>query len=55
MAEMAQCIPNLRREMKNLQITLLMQDWKLEEIQQQLERFVPVTKDEGSPPENMVD
>ena len=55
MAEMAQGIPNLRREMKNLQITLLMQDNKLEEIQQQLKKIVPVTKDEDTPPENMVD
>lgn len=34
MTEMAQGIPNLRRKMKNLQVTLLMQDNKLEEIQQ---------------------
>ena len=55
MAEMAQGITNLRREMKNLQITLLMQDNKLGEIQQQLKKLVPVTKDEDLPPEIMVD
>lgn len=55
MTEMAQGIPNLRSEMKNFQITLLIQDSKLEEIQQLLKKIVPVTKDEEIPPDNMVD
>lgn len=32
MAELAQGIPNLKREMNNLQITLMMQDDRLDEI-----------------------
>lgn len=55
MAEMAQGIPNLKREMKNLQITLLMQDNKLEEIQQLLKKIVPEIKAEDTPLENEVD
>lgn len=55
MAEMAQGIPNLKREMKNLQITLLMQDNKLEEIQQLLKKIVPEIKAEDTSLENEVD
>lgn len=33
MAELAQGMPNMKRELKNLQITMLMQDSKLDEIQ----------------------
>jgi len=36
MAEMAQGVPNLRRELRIIQITLEMQEKKLEEIQQLL-------------------
>lgn len=53
--EIAQGIPNVRKEMKNLQITLLMQDSKLEEIQQQLKKIVPGTKEEDNQHGNMVD
>jgi len=34
MAGLAQGIPNLKKEMNNLQITIMMQDGKLDEIQQ---------------------
>lgn len=44
LAEEAQGIPNLKKEMKNLQITLLMQDEKLEEIKQLLKMVVPEIK-----------
>lgn len=36
MAELSQGIPNLKKELKNIQITLLMQDKKLDEIQQKI-------------------
>jgi len=36
MAELAQGVPNLRRELRIIQITLDMQDKKLEEIQQMI-------------------
>lgn len=53
--EMAEGIPNSKKEMKNLQITLLMQDSKLEAIQQHLQKIVPVPKEEDNLPANMVD
>lgn len=34
MAELSQGIPNLKKELRNIQITLLMQDKKMDEIQQ---------------------
>lgn len=46
MAELSQGIPNLKKELKNIQITLLMQDKRLEEIQQQLEASGLVIKKE---------
>lgn len=46
MAELAQGIPNLKKQMNNLQITLLMQDSKLDEIQQQLKKLTPEAKEE---------
>jgi len=32
MAELAQGMPNMKKEMKNLQITMIMQDSKLDKI-----------------------
>lgn len=55
LAEEAQGIPNLKKEMKNFQITLLMQDEKLEEIKQLLKMIVPETKAEETLPKNVVD
>jgi len=46
MAELSQGIPNLKKELRNIQITLLMQDKRLEEIQQQLEASGLVIKKE---------
>jgi len=46
MVELAQGIPNLKKEMNNLQITLLMQDSKLDEIQQQLKKLTPKANEE---------
>lgn len=37
MAELSQGIPNLKKELRNIQITLLMQDRKTDKIQQQLQ------------------
>lgn len=37
MTELSQGIPNLKKELRNIQITLLMQDKKMDEIQQQLQ------------------
>jgi len=46
MAELAQGIPNLRKELKNIQITLMMQDEKLDEIQQQIDKLPKEAKEE---------
>ncbi len=46
MAELSQGIPNLKKEMKNILITLLMQDKRLEDLQQQLEANGLVIKKE---------
>lgn len=40
MAELAQDMPNMKKEMKNLQITMIMQDSKLEKIHQQLKKLI---------------
>jgi len=40
MAELAQGMPNMKKEMKNLQITMIMQDSKLDKIQQQLKQLI---------------
>ena len=45
MAELAQGIPNLKKEINNLQITIMMQDGKLDEIQQQLKKLTPAKRD----------
>lgn len=44
-AEMAQGMLNLKKEMKNLQVILIMQDNKLEEIQQRLIQMTQAPKD----------
>lgn len=44
--ELAQGIPNLKKEMQNIQVTLMMQDNKLEEIQQQTKKINPGIKKE---------
>jgi len=44
MAELSQGIPNLKKELKNIQTTLLMQDRRMVEIQQQLKHFHPDIK-----------
>jgi len=47
MAEMSQGIPNLKRELKNIQITMMMQDKKLDEIQQLIEKSNKGTEEEN--------
>lgn len=37
MEKLSQGIPNLKKELQNIQITLFMQDNKMDEIQQQLQ------------------
>jgi len=37
MVELSQGIPNLKRELNKLQITIMMQDGKLDEIQHQIQ------------------
>ena len=44
MVELSQGIPNLKKELKNIQITLLMQDKRMDEIQQQLKQCHPDIK-----------
>lgn len=46
MVELSQGIPNLKKELKNILITLLMQDKRLEDLQQQLEANGLVIKKE---------
>lgn len=41
MVELSQGIPTLKKELKNIQITLLMQDRRMDEIQQQLKHCHP--------------
>jgi len=50
MVELAQGMPNMKKEMKNLQITMIMQDSKLDEIQQQLKQLIPVKREAAAPP-----
>ena len=46
MAEMVQSIPNVKKELKNIVITLLMQDKRLEDLHQQLEASGMLVKKE---------
>lgn len=46
MVEMSQESPYLKKEMQNIKVTLIMQDKRLEEIQQQLKRITPDIKKE---------
>lgn len=46
MAEMSQESPYLKKEMQNIKVTLIMQDKRLEEIQQKLKRITPDLKKE---------
>lgn len=52
MAELSQGIPNLKKELKNIVITLLMQDKRLEDLQQQLEASGVLVKKEKKQQEN---
>jgi len=51
MAELAQGMPNMKKEMKNLQIIMIMQDSKLDEIQQQLKQLIPTKREVTTTPE----
>jgi len=44
MAELSQGIPNLKRELNKLQITIMMHDGKLDEIQQQIQKITQEIK-----------
>lgn len=44
MAELSQGISNLKRELNKLQITIMMQDGKLDEIQQQIQKITQEIK-----------
>lgn len=46
MAELAQGIPNLKKELNNIQVTLMMQDGNLDEIQQQIDKLTQEAKEE---------
>lgn len=45
--------PYMKKEMKNLQIIMIMHDSKLEEIQQQLKKLTPAMRDTEAAPENV--
>jgi len=47
MAELSQGIPNLKKELRNIQIIVLMQDKKMDEIQQQIKDCHPDIKKEA--------
>ena len=53
MAKIAQGMPNIKKDMKNLQIIMIMQDSKLDEIQQQLMKLSPALGDSGTTPANV--
>lgn len=55
MAELAQGIPNMKKEMQNIQVTLIMQDNKLEEIKQLIRETNSGMKEEGDQREAMAD
>ena len=55
MVELAQGIPNLKKEMKNIQVILLMQDNTLEEIKDQIRKIDTGIKEEGDQLEAMAD
>jgi len=55
MAELSQGIPNLKKELQNIQVTLIMQDKKLEELQQQIKESNPGIKKEEEQQEGMAD
>lgn len=44
MAEIAQGMPNLKKEMKNMHVIMIMQDNKLDEIQQRLAQMAQMTQ-----------
>lgn len=46
MEELAQGIPNLKKELNNIQVTLMMQDGKLDEIQQQIDKLTHEAKEQ---------
>ena len=55
MVELAQGIPNMKKEMQNIQVTLIMQDNKLEEIKQLIRETNSGIKEEGDRREAMTD
>lgn len=55
MAELSQGIPNLKKELQNMQVTLIRHDKKLEEIQQLIKETNPGIKKEVEQKEVMAD
>jgi len=55
MAELSQVIPNMKKELQNIQVTLIMQDKKMDEIQQQIKASNPGIKKEVEQQEGMAD
>ena len=48
-AEIAQGMPNLKKEMKNMQVIMIIQDNKLDGIQQRLAQMAQKTQDSTEP------
>jgi len=55
MTEIAQGLPNLKKEMNNLQLTFLKQDSRLEEIRSMLKEITTAQREEEIKQELMVD
>lgn len=53
MAKLPQGMPSMKKEMKNLQIIMIMQDSNLKVIQQQLKKLTPVARDEATTPKKV--
>ena len=53
MEKIAQGLPNIKKDMKSLQIIMIMQDSKLDEIQQWLMKLSPAPGDSATTPENV--
>ena len=50
MAKIIQDMPNLKKEMKNLQMIIFMQDSKLDKIQQRMMELEPMLGDSAATP-----
>lgn len=55
MAEIAQGMPNLQKEMRNFQVIMMMQNNKVEEMQQKLTQMAQTTPNHAEPMDTPID